>query len=226
MDNKQLTKLLSYFTMGDGGLYRRVNAKGYLLNAQFIMNMKAENKDYIDWVAETIQQVTSVKMYERKDYNTDSCVRKPQIRLESTCHPLLTTLHSRIYTADKHKGLDMHTLKLLDWEALAILFMCDGNAYEYLNESTGMKTPSVNVTLNLKRLSEAEQLVLKQTIKTTLDVEFNINKAGDYWCLRLRSKDVNKFMDGVEPFMKDSFKYKIIRTKSPVKTGGDIVCSV
>ena len=41
MDKKQLTKLISFFSMGDGGLY--VNKQ----NAQFIMNMKEENKDYI-----------------------------------------------------------------------------------------------------------------------------------------------------------------------------------
>ncbi len=216
MDNKQLTKLISYFTMGDGGLYRKTNEKGYLLNAQFIMNMKAENKDYIDWVAETLKNVTSVRLTERKDYNNDGCNRQPQIRLESNCHPAFTVLHDRIYTADKHKGLDLHTLKLLDWEALSILYMCDGSAVEYLRENIGMKNPSVNVTLNLKRLSEAEQLVLKQTIKSNLDIEFNLNKASQYWCLRLRTKDVNKFMDGIEPFIKDSFKYKIIRMKSPV----------
>ena len=46
MDNKQLTKLLSYFIMGDGGVYIPNNTT----NAKFVMNMKKENKDYIDWV--------------------------------------------------------------------------------------------------------------------------------------------------------------------------------
>ena len=44
MDKKELTKLVSYFIMGDGGAY--IIKK----NAKFIMNMRAENKDYIDWV--------------------------------------------------------------------------------------------------------------------------------------------------------------------------------
>ena len=41
MDKKQLVKLISYFVMGDGGLY--VQDGG---NAKFIMNMKAEHEDY------------------------------------------------------------------------------------------------------------------------------------------------------------------------------------
>lgn len=218
MDKKQLTKLISYFTMGDGGIYRVKNGNG-----QFIMNMKKENSDYIDWVKETLSEITGVRTYERKDYNADGCARAPQIRLESNRHPFLTKLQERIYCVDGHKGLDMHTLKLLDWEAMAILFMCDGNSYEYLRPEIGMKNPSVRVTLNMKRLSEAEQLVLKQTIRDNLGVEFNINRQNKYFFLTLRTRDVNKFMDGIEPFVVDSFKYKIVRMKSPEKSGGEIV---
>ena len=75
----------------------------------------------------------------------------------------------------------------------------------------------------MKRLSEAEQIILKKTIRDNLGVEFNVNKAGKYFCLSLRTKDVNKFMDGIEPFMKDSFKYKIVRMKSPALAGDEIV---
>ena len=49
MDNKQLVKLISYFVMGDGGLY--VTKEGQ--EAHFIMNMKTEHMDYIRWVQET-----------------------------------------------------------------------------------------------------------------------------------------------------------------------------
>lgn len=219
MDKKQLTKLISYFSMGDGGLYSRKEKD----NAQFIMNMKKDNLDYIEWVEKVLSEITSVRRYDRKDYNTDGHIRKEQIRLESNRHPFLTTLKNRIYCEDGHKGLDLHTLKLLDWEAMSILFMCDGSAHEYLRPEIGMKNPSVKVTLNMKRLSEAEQLVLKQTIKNNLGVEFNINKQYKYFFLTLRTKDVNKFMDGIEPYVLDSFKYKIIRMKSPEKSGGDIV---
>lgn len=203
MDKKQLTKLISYFAMGDGGLY----ITGKYTNAKFIMNMKKENMDYVEYVKSTLSHIVNCTVYDRKDYNTDGCTRQPQVRLESSTHPMFTIIHDRIYCVDKHKGLDLHTLKLLDWEAMAILYMSDGCAYQY---GDGY----VNVTLNMKRLSEAEQLVLKQTIRSTLGVEFNINKGGKYFCLRLRNKDVNTFMDGVEPYIVNSFKYKIIRTKN------------
>lgn len=218
MDKKQLTKLISYFTIGDGGIYQVRNGNG-----QFIMNMKKDNLDYVKWVEQTLLNITGVRIYDRKDYNTDGCIRAPQVRLESNRHPFLTKLRDRIYCEDGHKGLDMHTLKLLDWEAMAILFMCDGSTSEYLRPEIGMKNSSVNVSLNMKRLSEAEQLVLKQTIRDNLGVEFNINRQNKYFYLRLRTRDVNTFMDGIEPYMMESFRYKIIRMKSPEKSGGDIV---
>lgn len=205
MDKKQLTKLISYFAMGDGGLY----VKGENCNAQFIMNMKKENMDYIDWVYSTLSEVTGVRVYDRPDYNADGHDRKEQVRLESRRHPFLTTVRDRIYTVDGHKGLDLHTLKLLDWEALSILYMSDGNLYKYLRPEIGMVNSSYSLTLNMKRLSEVEQLVLKQAIRDRLEVEFNINRQDKYFFLRLRSKDLNKFIDGVSPYITESFKYKI-----------------
>lgn len=220
MDNKQLTKLLSYFIMADGGVYLRSEN----CNAYFVMNMLAKNKDYIDWVDETLKEFVGTRQTERKDYNTDGCNRQPQIRLESKTHPKLTTLHSRIYTG-KYKGVDPHALKLLDWEAMAILYMCDGSLVEDKpNAKKGLVNSSWNLTLNMKRLSYGDQLLLKKAFKEVLGVEFNINRQNKYYYLRLRSKDVVKFCKGVEPHMKESFKYKI-RVIDPSFEGGDTVCS-
>ena len=218
MDNKQLTKLLSYFVMGDGGVYITHNTN----NARFIMNMKEENKDYIDWVDSVLSTFTGTKQYKRKDYNTDGCTRQPQIRLESNTHPVLTKLRERIYI-DGYKGIDPHTMKLLDWEAMAILYMCDGSLVEDKpNPKKRLVNSSWNLTLNMKRLSYGDQLLLKKTIKENLDVEFNINRQNQYYYLRLRTKDVEKFCKGVEPYIKESFKRKI-RMIDPSAEGGDIV---
>jgi hypothetical protein len=221
MDKKELVKLISFMVMGDGGLYFGAKSK----NARFVMNMKEENKDYIDFVSEVLSNITSTTVKTRTLDNSDGVNRKPQLRVETAAHPFFTILHDRIYTADGHKGIDMHTLKLLDWQAMAILYMCDGSLHTYLRPEIGMKNPSHTLTLNLKRLSEAEQLVLKQAIRDLLGVEFNVQRQGKYHYLRLRSRDVPKFMEGVSPYMCDSFKYKTIRTKAP-ETGEDIVCSV
>jgi len=219
MDKKQLTKLVSYFAMGDGGVY--YSGK----HCKFIMNMRSKNRDYIDWVANTLKEITSVNVREVPDYNTDGYTRQPLTRLETAAHPFFTVLRNRIYV-DKYKGLDEHTLKLLDWEALAILYMCDGSLYiDKPNIKKGLVNPSYNVYLHLKRLSYGDQYVLKKALKDHLDLEFNVNKCGNYYNLRLRVKDVEKFMQGVTPYMLSSFSYKLIRTENSTQVDDDIVCA-
>lgn len=218
LNKKELVKLLSYIVMGDGGLYypskRTPNS-----NAKFIMNMKKENSDYILMCKEIIEQLTNCYIYERKDYNTDGCTRQPQLRIESSRHPLLTTIHSRVYT-EKYKGLDPHALKMLDAEALAILYMCDGSYGTVNPEDTNRGSISVEhrVTLNMKRLSYGDQFILKKALKDLLDLEWNINRQNQYYYLRLRTKDIDKFMELVAPHVLPSFQYKLkecFRTVSP-----------
>lgn len=213
IDKKQQMKLLSYFVLGDGGVYQ-YGAK----EAKFIMNMIKKNEDYVLWVKEVIEQVTSTRLYVvEKGEN-----RQTQLRLESKQHPIFTTLRERIYV-ENYKGIDPHTLKLLDAEALAILYMCDGSFMEDFRPEIGMKNPSFRVTLNMKRLSYGDLFLLKKTLKENLDLEWNINKQNKYYYLVLRTKDVAKFCEMVTPYMKESFYYKLGRF-APEK-GGDIVCS-
>lgn len=225
MDNKQLTKLLSYFIMGDGGVYFGKTRNGSKReNAYFSMNMKAEHKDYIDWVESVLSEFVGCHQTFRTNLGVDGYNRKSQINLLSKTHPKLTTLRERIYT-DTYKGIDPHALKMLDWEAMSILYMCDGCLHEDKpNPKKGLTNSSWNLTLNMKRLSYGDQLLLKKAIKEVLGVEFNINRQGKYYYLRLRSKDVVTFCRGVAPYMKESFKYKI-RVIDPSSEGGDTVCS-
>lgn len=216
MDKKQLTKLLTYFTLGDGGVYYSGN------NCRFVMNMLEANRDYVEWVSSVLNEVTEAKIRVVKDEREG---RKPTLNITTKTHPTFTTLRDRIYT-DNYKGLDPHSLKLLDFEALSILYMCDGSLYtEKPNPKKGLVSESYNVTLNMKRLSYGDQFILKKALKDNLGLEWNIIRHGKYFFLRLRGKDVQKFMLGVAPYIKPSFSYKLIRTVSPVLTGDDIVCA-
>lgn len=214
---KDLVKLISYMVMGDGGVYKYDNKEAF-----FAMNMKQENKDYIEFCKDALETFVGCTITERKvDGN-----RKPQFRLQSKSHPFLTILRNRIYI-DNYKGLDPHTLKLLDAEALAILYMCDGSiCVEQPNEKKGLVNPSYNITLNMKRLSYGDQFILKKALKEILDLEWNINRQNQYYYLRLRSKDVDKFMELVTKFVLPSFQYKIkesFRMDNPLIKGGETV---
>lgn len=211
-DKKELTKLVSFMIMGDGGVYPQGKEHA------FIMNMVKKSKDYIDLCRDILDNVTTTAVVEViKD-----ATRQDQLRLSTKSHPFFTTLRDRIYV-DKYKSIDNHALKLLDYEALSFLYMSDGSLKTDFRPSIGMVNPSYDVTLNLKRLSYGDLLLLKKALKDKLDLEWNINKNGKYYYLRLRSKDINKFMLGISSFITPSFKYKILDEKPHITVGDDIV---
>lgn len=219
-DKKELMKLCSFITMGDGGVY----PKGK--NHSFSMNMKAENLDYINYCKDILENITSASIYNVKVSNKDGYNRKPLLKLQSKSHPYFNAIRERIYT-DSYKGLDPHAFKLFDWECLAILYMCDGCLHRYCRPEKGMKNESYNVTLNLKRLSYGDQLFLKKQLKDKLGLEWNINRQGKYYYLRLRGKDIKAFMNGISKFILPSFSYKVLYDcpLTDNAEGGEIVCS-
>jgi len=220
IDKKQLSKLLSYMTTFGGGVYwphkRKETSK---VNCKFIMNMRQENLDYVLWVASVLKEVTGVRIIDRKDYNVDGCTRKEQVRLESRRHPYFTKLRERIYI-DNHKVLDPHMLKMMDAEALAIIFMTDGSS----SLDTRFKNPHCKITLETKGFSYADNLALSKAIYTATGIRTNVQRRGKYYMLYVKTKDHKLFVDTVSPYMLDSFLYKLERI-APALQDGDIVCT-
>lgn len=203
-DKKELVKLVSFMVMGDGGLYIASGSK----NASFAMNMREMNRDYIEFCKDVLENITSCTITAR-NLQDDGSNRMPQLRLQSKTHPFFTMIRERIYFGT-YKSIDPHALLLLDAQALAILYMCDGSlVMTPPRASRGSISTEYTVTINMKRLSYGDQWLLKKTIKDKLDLEFNINRQGVYYYLRLRAKDVDKFMNLVAPYVLPSFQYKI-----------------
>lgn len=197
-DKKELTKLVAFLTMCDGGIYRR-NKNGNLNNGQFIMNHTS--KEYINYAKNILENLTNVKIYDRKDYNTDGYNRLPQQRLETKCLPFFNTIRDNLYY-NNYKGINSHYLKLMDAECLAMLYMADG--------SLGLKGFSINsVCLNTKRLTEGDNLILSNYIFNIFGIESTINKHYKYNYIRIKGKSVYKFFQIIKPYILDDFKYKI-----------------
>jgi len=213
-DPKQLMKLVSYMATFDGGIYvphkKKPDSK---VNCQFILNMREENQDYVNWVKETLENITSVSLYERPDYNTDGYNRKPQIRLETHRHPYFTKIRDRIYI-DGHKVIDPHTLKLMDDEALAIIFMCDGGTSLDLRH----KNPHAKINLHTKGFSHPENMALSKAIYDKTGIITNVNHHGKYYYLSVATKSHKTFYETVKPHVLPSFDYKFERI-APVISG-------
>lgn len=206
INEKQLSKLLYYFSSFDGGVYPSGN------HFRFVMNMREENKDYINWVRSTVEEFTSCSSYKVLQRGN----RKPLLCLTSKVHPKFATIRERLYTPEGKKILDPHQLTLLDAEALAIIFMADGG--------TSMdKGKYPEIKLHTKGYSYFDNLALSKAIYEATGVRTTVNKQNQYFFLRVKTADLALFISTVSPFVLPSFSYKLERLAPAM--GGDIVCA-
>ena len=212
-DKKRLMKLMSFLTMSDGSVYRGRGAG----NCLFSLSATEDHKDFIDYCAGVVGNITSSKvmLVEREP------PRRNLLKLYTPVHPYFNKLRDRIYVGN-YKSLDSHALKMLDFEALAILYMADGCLGKW--ERAPDKC-SYTTTINMCRLSYGDQWLLKKAIKDKTGIEFNVVKTGGkYFTLRLRRPYLQQFMDGIRPFILGSFNYKLISEQvAPQPVGGEIV---
>ena len=217
MDEKTKIKYIAAFTYGDG--YIGYHGK----NCRFQANNIIDNKDYIEWRASILENITRVTMTTNRD---DRENRRTIIKTFTMTHPIYTRVHSRFYL-NGTKVIDPHYLKLLDWETMAIWYMDDGslrvikqdykeNYYEYL-------VP----TLSTNCFTYGDQELIKKAVKERLGVEFNINKhsknkAGEQtYLMALQRSSADKFLENVSPYILPSFMYKISPYVEPITGNAD-----
>ena len=206
INEKQLSKLLYYFSSFDGGVYP--SGKYF----RYVMNMREENRDYIEWVQRSLDSFTGTTIYPVLQRGN----RKPLLCLTSRVHPKFTAIRERLYTPEGKKILDPHQLTLLDAEALAIIFMADGGTS--LDKG---KYPEIK--LHTKGYSYFDNLALSKAIYEKTGIRTTVNKHNQYFFLRVKTADVPLFIKTVQPYVLPSFSYKLERL-APVM-GDDIVCA-
>ena len=206
INEKQLSKLLYYFTSFDGGVYQSGK------NCRFVLNMRKDNQDYISWVESVINEFTSTNRHQVIQCGNRSSL----VCLTSKAHPKFSVIRERLYI-DGKKVLDPHQLTLLDAEALAIIFMADGGTS--LDKG---KYPEIK--LHTKGYSYFDNLALSKAIYEKTGIRTTVNRHNKYYFLRVKTADLQLFIKTISPFVLPSFSYKLERL-APVM-GDDIVCAI
>src|SRR4030067_2609914 len=139
-NNKELTKYVSAFLLGDSTIWIDKRTWGKKGNATFECCQIEEHLDYLEWMKSIIEDITNVELKPKagqKDMHTFpngtiSKVKK-QYRLRSRAHPFFNPFRERMYGTGK-KAIDPHYLTLLDWESLATWYMDDGYISNYMSK--------------------------------------------------------------------------------------------
>jgi hypothetical protein len=215
-DNKELTKYLYSFSLGDGCLYypTKKGRANKNVTAVFSCGQLKIHEDYILWRADILSNITSVHIQEKKN----------MLCTETNRHPKFTEMRQRMYPND-YKIVEPHYLKLFDAESLAILYQDDGSL-SHKGEN------QFSLVISTESFSYGDNILLQRMIKDKFDILFSVlgyrNKLGNLlYRLQLQKKELqHRFLDVVEPFIKESFRYKLdmTKTESPSEIeGGDIV---
>lgn len=206
MNDKELVKYIVAFTYGDGCLVKHGN------ECRFEATCIEKNLDYIMWRKSILENLNPVTIYKLEDKRPN---RQILIKTNTRTHPEYTKVWSRLYQNGR-KSLDPHYLKLLDWETLAILYMDDGCLQnvkqQYKEKEYSNKYPNI-ATMSF---SYAENLLLKQTIKENLNIEFNVKKVSGIqkngslnYMLFLGSSSRESFYKNISKYILPSFRYKL-----------------
>lgn len=182
------------------------------VNASFTLTLSAKNTDLVLFYESLLldagigcRTARSVNKHTGAEY----------FSVISRVHPKLTTLWERIYQ-DGRKVPSPHDFKLLDWEFMAIMYMADGNIQKGGKRYYPM--------LNLCKWSYAELCWVQHQVKDRLGIDMSIYKCGKYFRLGVPAKDVDAFFKNIEPYITESFQYKLPYDK--LSNGDDeIVCS-
>lgn len=204
MDKRSLTKYISSFTVGDGGLYMHKTGT----TAYYQTKKTEKNKDYVDWQASILSELTRVNVDYTKaqmigEYNT-----KGYYTVRTLTHPFYNPIKERMYL-DGRKVISLHDLKLMDAESLAIIFMDDG-CLHVTQKKTCTYPFSYIATHNY---SYGDNDLLRRFIKDRFDIHFDIcqqrNKGNLYHFLKCTKKQTARLIHTIKPYILESFRYKI-----------------
>lgn len=233
MERKELTKYFVSFVMGDGGLSNLVNHNKFgkstgqeteKRNSKYYLKQIAIHKDYIDWQANLVEELTKCTITLAPAYTDNrgyAC--QAQYNLSSRCHPFFTELRKRLYNGNK-KVLDPHYLKLLDWESFATMYMDNGWIENKQTETKGIWT---RVSIATMAYSYADNKMLRDYMAENFNLHFDVDHKTSrngtiHYYLRNTKDRALYFLDNISKYVLPSYYYKLSTRLAPEK-GDDIV---
>lgn len=210
MSDKYLTKITAASLLGDGGVY--IPSDGSK-NAHFILRQVTDHVDYTLWLKERHDMLTKTRLQVSQP-KTTLLMKNPRetTTLITRTHPFYTKFRERMYP-NGHKVVDPHYLTLIDYEFLAIWYQEDGTLVNTPNPKVSDSYIRTEAYLYSLNFSYADNKLLSSAIYEKTGLHWNVqrhhSKGNVYYKLYLARKDISMFMDGIEPFIQPSFRYKL-----------------
>jgi len=157
-------------------------------NAHLEINHAFSQKVLVDWIFNKFKSLVTTPPKWRKGNGKREAYRFATQKL-----PILTPFYNLFY---KNGRKVIPTNLKLDALSLAVWFMDDGS-----------KTYS-SIYLNTQQFNLDEQIRLIDILKNQFGIEATLNKDKIYYRIRVRTQSAKRFIQLVEPFVLEEFKYK------------------
>lgn len=215
MNTKEFKKVVAASIMGDG-YFQRADQQNSCVNTCFLLKQISTHRDYIEYMASVLDDLTSVKIIETPAYADSrgyNC--KAHLQLKTGRHPTYKEMYNRLYrhVDNTHvKVIDPHYMTLFDLQSLAMLYMDDGWIETKENKTVDNY---VRIGLSTHAFTYYENLYLRGFIAEKFGFHFDVarqkQKSGCYkFYLRAKGREnCLQFLDGVEKYIFPSFQYKL-----------------
>lgn len=218
-DKKQVMEAFYWMILGDGSIEQKLRG-----NYNLSVSHKTASHDYVVWKSWIIERVTSCSIKEQviSGGGGFGSGTHEMVRLRSSAHPWFTKVWDRLYGTIGRKCIDPYALALLGPIGLAIIYQDDGSLNITHRKKDNRPNPWVERNLLIHELcfSKLELEAFAKTVVDRFGIIFRINRCdgkGLGYRLRLRSSDIDKFIEIIEPYVVPSMFYKIGRGSNHVK---------
>lgn len=214
MENKEFIKIVHASILGDGYFYK-VDQDNDKANTHFMLKQISQHKDYVEWMANYVEQLTRVTITTVAAKVDDrGYMNQEQLILKTMRHPVYKKMYNRLYqpVGSTHvKRLDSHYLELFDAQTLAIMYMDDG----WIDVSENKIVEDyVRVSIATHCFTYFENKVLRDLIAERFnihgDVKTHKQKNGTFmYYLNFKKDNAKKLIEVVSPFVFKSYAYKL-----------------
>lgn len=182
--------------LGDGYCRKVGNDK----NAHFEFQHSLKQKEYVDYKRSFLLNIPGrVYEYVRHDIRTN--VEYYTYTASFLTNLCFTNFHTIFYSSGKKRIPVEYLDELYTPFALAIHYMDDGSCSKHSN----CNTYDICIATCSFSIDDLNQLVY--FLKKKFDLEFKIQKSSNR--IRLRSKDISKFINLIKPYVPECMLYKI-----------------
>lgn len=196
----------------NGYIYGLILGDGYIDSGihKRSFKIKSINLDFIDSIENYLNKETNLKTKVKKYDSSlkDGIQRQSYKELAISAHPYFAKIYHEFYDDNKNRIITNHSLNKITIQGLANWYMSDG--YIVKVGLTKGKIVDRRVELALDRYTEKDVEKIQLFLKNELDLKTSkVKRKKGVYRLRMSLMDSQEFFLMIEPYIVDSFMFKL-----------------